>query len=290
MKTVHTGGTAAGGGGVFGGFETVNNFLVAPETFKNKATLASHDGIITSIIPGSAGGHYIKVNDTEHFINPHSGELLVKKGDHIKKGDLLNNAIPHPKEAIDLLGEVKGLHKVTETLHKIYKDSGISVDRRNLETVVRGMTGFGKISDEGTHTHFMKNDIVPLSSIADWNSTTNQSGMKTPEDSYGMVLNKDYGEHKKGKRVDKNVVHDLSKHHKEIEVKHLPIQYDRTLLGVRQAPQNSQDFLAHLGFRYLKRGLQDGATYGYSSDIHGFHPIPAFVTGQLGDASSDGRY
>ena len=290
MKTFHTGGTAAGGGGVFGGFEAVNNFLVAPETFKDKATMSTLNGQITSITPGSAGGHYINVNDVEHFVTPGSGALLVKKGDHVKKGDSLNHGIPHPKEAIGLLGENAGLHKITESLHKIFKDSSISVDRRSIESVVRGMTGFGKISDEGTHTHFIKGDIVPLSSIAEWNDKSNQSTTKPLDDAYGMVLSKDYGQYKSGNRVDKNMIKDLEKHHKEVEVKHLPVEYERTLLGVRQAPQNSQDFLAHLGFRYLKRGLQDGATYGYSSDIHGFHPIPSFVTGQLGDASPDGRY
>jgi len=290
MKTFHTGGTASGGGGVFGGFEAVNNFLLAPETFKNRATMSTINGEITSIIPGSAGGHYVRVNEIEHFVYPHSGELLVKKGDNVKKGDVLNHGIPHPKDAIALLGEKAGLHKITDTLHKIYKDSDIRVDRRNVETVVRGMTGFGKITDEGSHDHFIKGDIVPLANIAEWNSKANKPENKSTDETYGMILNKNYGEHKAGTRLDKSIIKNLSKQHKELEVKHSPVEYERTLLGVRQAPQNTQDFLAHLGFRYLKRGLQEGATYGYSSDIHGFHPIPSFVTGQLGDASPDGRY
>jgi hypothetical protein len=48
--------------------------------------------------------------------------------------------------------------------------------------------------------------------------------------------------------------------------------------------------MSQLGFRYLKRGLQEGATYGYHSDIHGTAPIPSFVTGQLGDPSESGNY
>ena len=77
---------------------------------------------------------------------------------------------------------------------------------------------------------------------------------------------------------------------KELEVKHIPITYERTALGVQQAPLKTRDWMSQLGFRYLKRGLQEGATYGYHSNIHGVAPIPAFVTGQLGEASESGTY
>lgn len=289
MKTFHTGGTASGGGGVFGGFEHVANFLQAPETFKNKATLASASGKINKIIPGSAGGWHVDIDGKDHFIHPRSGDLIVKVGDSIKIGDTLNNGIPHPKEAIRLLGEIKGIGKVTDTLHKIYKDSGISVDRRNLETVVRGMTGFGIINDEGSHHSFVKNDVVPLSSIAEWNKKADVSKKLNLHDAYGMILSEKAGKHEAGTRINETVINDLEKSHKEVHAKHLPISYERTLMGVQQAPLKSQDFLAHLGYRYLKRGLQEGAMYGYSSDVHGYNPIAPFVTGELGH-SDHGKY
>lgn len=291
MKTFHMGGTVSGGGGVFGGFEHVSNFLQAPETFKNKATLANISGKITDIKPGSAGGWHVTINnEKEHFINPHSGNLIVKKGDNINKGDLLNQGVPHPKDAIKLLGEIEGIHKITETLHKIYKDSDIKVDRRNLETVVRGMTGFGIVKNEGTHKNFVQHDVVPLSSIVSWNKEAEKPKNVSIHESYGMVLDKDTGKYKAGTKIDNKMINELSKHNKEVIAKHLPIEYERTLIGVQQAPLKTQNFLAHLGYRYLKRGLQEGATYGYSSDIHGSHPIPAFVTGQLGDPNEHGGY
>jgi DNA-directed RNA polymerase subunit beta' len=289
MKTFHTGGTASGGGGVFGGYEHVANFLQAPETFKNKATMASHSGKITKIVPGSAGGWQVNIDKTTHFINPHSGELAVKVGDNVNTGDILNYGIPHPKDAIKLLGEIKGIEKITETIHKIYKDSGIKVDRRNLETVVRGMTGFGIINDEGSHHHFVKNDVVPLSSIYEWNKNVDKVHKLSPEESYGMILHKDTGEFKAGSRIDSKMINILKNKYKEIESKHEPISYNRTLIGVQQAPLKLQDWVSHLGYRYLKRGLQEGATYGYSSDVHGYSPIPAFVTGELG-TSDHGKY
>lgn len=289
MKTFHTGGTASGGGGAFGGFEHVANFLQAPETFKNKATMASVSGKINKITPGSAGGWHVEVDGNSHFIHPRSGDLIVKEGQHVKIGDLLNNGIPHPKEAVKLLGEINGIGKVTDTIHNIYKNSGINIDRRNLETVVRGMTGFGIINDEGTHTNFVKNDVVPLSSIYSWNKNASTPKKLKVHDAYGMILSEKTGKHEAGTRINSEVIKDLEKSHKEVNAKHLPISYERTLIGVQQAPLKSQDFLAHLGYRYLKRGLQEGAMYGYSSDVHGYNPIAPFVTGELG-YSDHGKY
>jgi DNA-directed RNA polymerase subunit beta' len=290
MKTFHMGGTVSGGGGVFGGFEHVNNFLVAPEMFKNRATLSKLDGEITNITPGSAGGFHVEVNNQDHFITPSSGDLKIKKGDKVKKGDLLNDGIPHPKDAMHLLGELGGLHKITETLHNIYTNSGISIDRRNLETIVRGMTGFGVIKDAGTHKHFVEDDVVPLSQIYEFNQTTDKSHVLPLHDTFGMSLDENVGSFKTGNIVDHNMIKSLQKSHKEIKVKNNPITYERTVLGVQQAPLKTRDWASQLGFRYLKRGLQEGATYGYSSDVHGTAPIPAFVTGQLGDPSELGNY
>lgn len=290
MKTFHTGGIASAGGGITGGFEAVHNFITAPETFKNKATLASIGGKITSIKAGAAGGHHVEIDGKEHFVNPLSGDLKVKVGDHVKVGDLLNNGIPHPKDAISLLGENKGIHMIVDTLHKIYKESGISTDRRNLETVVRGTTGFGIIKDEGTHKHYVKNDVVPLSSIYAFNQQANKPKKVDLHESFGMILSHNTDGVKAGTVIDSNVIKTLSKKHKQIEAHHEPINYERTMIGVTQAPLKHQDWMSQLGYRYLKRGIQEGAMYGYESDVHGHNPIASFVTGNIADPDEHGRY
>ena len=289
MKTFHTGGIASGGGGVFGGFEHVSNFLEAPETFKNRATLSTMDGKVDKITSGSAGGHHIEINGADHFIAPRSGELLVKKGDKIKKGDLLNLGVPHPKDALHLLGDIEGIHKIVDTLHGIYSNSDIQLDRRNLETVVRGTTGFGLITNEGTNKHYVKGDIVPLSGIATFNKDANKIHEVNLHDAYGMALGHRVEDYPAGTRIDSGVIKTLHNKHKVVKAKHLPIEYERTLIGVRSAPLFSEDPLQRLGYRYLKRGLQEAAAYGETSETHGYSPIPAFVTGQL-TAGENGKY
>jgi hypothetical protein len=104
-----------------------------------------------------------------------------------------------------------------------------------------------------------------------------------------MTLHKDVAGFKAGSRVNSSMIKSIKNKHKEIEVQNEPISYDRTMIGVQQAPLKHQDWLSHLGYRYLKRGLQEGATFGYDSDVHGYSPIPAFVTGELG-TGEHGKY
>ena len=246
-------------------------------------------GDLVKVIADAAEITNARANDTLNAVLD-SIRKSLKKGDKVKIGDQLNHGIAHPRDAISLLGETKGIHRITETLHDIYKNSGITVDRRNVETVVRGMSGFGIIKDEGSHKHMVKGDVVPLSSISSFNQNAGKPLEVNPHDAYGMILHKPIDKFAAGTRIDKNMAMTLAKKHKTITARHDPIDYQRTVIGVNQAPLKSQDWLARLGYRYLKRGLQDGATYGYNTDVHGYHPVPAFVTGQLGDPGDHGQY
>lgn len=289
MKTFHTGGTVSGGGGAFSGFESISNFLEAPETFKNKAVLSTVSGKVESVKPNPAGGFHVFINNVEHFIAPRSGDLLVKHGDDIHKGQPLNYGIPHPKEALEILGPTKGIQLISDNLNDLYKNSDIKMDRRNIETVVRGITGFANIKDEGTHPKFVKGDIIPLSTVEAWNKKANEVHELPIMETHGMILSQDYGEFKKGSQINSSLIAKLKDHHRKLKVTNVPIDYERTLIGVNQAPVKSNDWLSHLSYRYLKRGLQDGALYSTETDIHSTHPIPAFVTGQL-TYSPNGMY
>ena len=289
MKTFHMGGTASGGGGVFGGFEVISNFLQAPQTFKNKAVLSTKSGTISDIKPGAAGGWHIKIDGADHFVHPDSGELLVKHGDKVTKGSMLNHGIPHPVEAIDLLGHKEGGQLIVDTLHNLYKSSDISIDRKNIETVVRGLTGFAKISDGGSHPTLTIGDVIGIDKVREFNAGASKPIMVHPHKAYGMILSKPVSGIAAGTKLNAEHLHKL-KHHDEIEASHVPIEYDRTYIGSSQAPTRTGDWLGNLSFRYLKRGLENGAMHASQSDVHGYHPIAPFVTGELQESNHTGRY
>jgi len=284
MKTFHLGGTTSGGGGVFGGFEDIASFLQAPKTFKQQAAMATTNGRVTKVNKGAAGGYEIFVDNTKHFTDK---EPLVKPGDTVEKGTLLSHGLPHPKQALQLLGVNKGLNVISSTLQKLYQGTGIKTDRRNIETVVRGMAGFGQVTDAGTNPTAVMNEVLPLSTINTWNQKAMKPYNVQAEQAYGMVLAKPVAGFKKGTRLGEDEIQKLKG--KKIVAMHQPISYTPHLEGVTQAPLKSRDWAAHLGYRYLKKGLQEGAAYGYKSDIHGYNPVLPFVSGNLAD-SGEGRY
>lgn len=291
MRTFHTGGTVSGASSAFGGFETISQFLQAPKTFKNKAVLAREDGKVERIEPGAAGGYHVWIGETKHFVHPDaSGQMLVKKGQKVTKGTMLNVGIPHPEEALEILGPVEGSHLVVDTLHKLYKASDIKMNRRNLETVVRGLTGFAKVTDPGTSKTFVENDVTALSNVMDFNKKANKPMTVPVQDSHGMILSKPVAGYKAGTALDFEHIKHLEKSgHKHVEAHHLPILFNRIFAGTDKAPNKSNDWIGGLSFRYLKRGIETGAMHSHMSDTHGYHPMAPFVTGEL-QQHPDGTY
>jgi len=288
MKTFHTGGTATGGNSG-NAFHIIQNFLQAPSTFKNKATLSTVQGTVEGIRKGAAGGWHVSIDGTDHFVNPLAGDLVVKKGQKIAKGDFLNVGLPHPGEAIELLGAHVGGQLVVDHLHNLYKQSGINIDRRNLETVVRALSGFAQIQDPGSHKTLAQNDVVRWDTVKAFNENAGKPFHANPQDAYGTILNKSIAGIPAGTELNADHVQVLSKH-STVEVKHKPIEYKRVFVGSSQAPTKTGDWLGNLSFRYLKRGLENGAMFASQTDVHGYHPLAAFVTGELKPADAKGHY
>ena len=59
-----------------------------------------------------------------------------------------------------------------------------------------------------------------------------------------------------------------------------PVKFTPILRGVTQTPLDMQeDWMARLQYQKLKDTIVDGALRGWSSNIHGLHPIPALAYG-----------
>jgi DNA-directed RNA polymerase beta subunit/DNA-directed RNA polymerase beta' subunit len=78
-------------------------------------------------------------------------------------------------------------------------------------------------------------------------------------------------------------IDDLNK--KGAKIIHNPI-----LKGIDTLPLVSEDWIARLNTRDLAKTIREGASRGWSSDIHGTHPIPAYVYGAEFGSGTDGKY
>jgi len=229
LKVKHTGGLAGQGGSNIGGFWSIRQFAQNPKTFAQKATIVTNKGTIDKIEKREGGGYNISVAGKKYVTSPRS-KLVVKKGDKVVPGQKLNVGIGQPQELLD----VSGPKAVVDEMHSMYKNTGINIDPKHIETVYRNIMGYGEITDSGDDYTHLPGDIVPISSINSFNK-----GAKNK------------------------------------------IQYKRTVVGVNKAHNVSDSWMSRLGFRNLTRGLQEGALYGQSTDVHSTSPIPPYATGEI---------
>jgi DNA-directed RNA polymerase subunit beta' len=166
MRTFHSGGTAAAGGGVVGGFARVVQLLNIPKTLPNKAALATASGAVTKIEKDPAGGHSVYVGDVRHYV-PQNNDVKVRKGVTVVKGDPLSSGPVHPLELLDLTNVHKVQGYLTDELFDVFSGEGIK--RRNIEVVIKALTNLGKVDDPGDHPDYVRGDLVPTSRAEGWN-------------------------------------------------------------------------------------------------------------------------
>ena len=84
----------------------------------------------------------------------------------------------------------------------------------------------------------------------------------------------------------KREIEELHREHPQAQVpKYHPVQR-----GTTWAPQDKPDFLANLGFKYLKKNLVENAAMGVGSNLHSYHPVAGYVAAREFGNGKDGRY
>jgi DNA-directed RNA polymerase beta subunit/DNA-directed RNA polymerase beta' subunit len=95
---------------------------------------------------------------------------FYKKGMDIKKGEILTDGIANPKELLEKTGDIGRVQSfLTERLGNLY--SGVGVKRRNIESLVRSVTGTVEVTEPaGTpHRPGDKLDLITAEAIKKMN-------------------------------------------------------------------------------------------------------------------------
>jgi DNA-directed RNA polymerase subunit beta' len=181
LKAFHGGGVIPPGHalkseGLLDQFSRVQQLLTLPARVPGAVPLAKKDGRITGIKKDPAGGHEVLVGNERHYIPQDRGSpTLISKGKSkslqvgmpVKKGDPLAKGPVNPHELLELTNMDRVQRYLSDELYGLYKDQGI--DRRAVETVVRGVTNTGRVDDPGDIPGFTRGDAVPLSSADNMN-------------------------------------------------------------------------------------------------------------------------
>ena len=272
------------------GIKGIRQLLEVPESFLHKATLADHAGTVTKSEEAPQGGNYVWVDKTRHYVPP-GLRVMATVGASVDAGDILSDGVPKPDEIVMHKGLGEGRRYLVDTMHDVYKRSGVNLDKRHLETLARSVLNHVVIDDPGpAATHgFMKGDVVNYNRYA----AALASSQKTVplEEALGETLATNNLHFTAGTLVTGAVRDTLTKH--GLTSVGIAVNGPRATPDMRSAsrtPLLNPDWMARLAHRYLKESLLAGAHRGDSSDTHGYSPAPAYAAGTEFGRGTGGRY
>jgi hypothetical protein len=179
-NTFHTGGASGSGASAVDSFLRVKQLFDLPEKLPDSATLAEVSGTIEKIVHEPAIGFIITIAGKEHRVVTGHPLDHIKVGNAVRRGDPISTGPINPHE---LLAQTKSIGRVrnymTDELMKKELYGGLGVRRRNVETVIKGMTNLSEVTDAPPHSPFMRGEHVPLSEIEAHNARAEAEGHET---------------------------------------------------------------------------------------------------------------
>lgn len=248
------------------GMEGFKQLMDVPQQFKAEASLATVEGRVNDVEKLPTGGYNVTVGKVVHFIHP-KRTLLVKKGDYLAKGERISSGVENPKTVTELKGMGAGRKYLLDALHGVYAESGIDMDKRNLEVLVREDINHVKITKTDPEGRFVKGEVVPLNKIKGIVYTTARDA-KLDSGILGSVLAENTLHHTKGTLLTKPVLEDLqsSGHITTVKVTDYAPAYKPLMYALERVPSLSEDFIGRMAHRRIKDTLLEGAAKGFSSD------------------------
>lgn len=278
LNSKHTGGVAKGGSQAASGFKAINALLQVPKKYPDGATHAQLDGKVTGVRPAPQGGHYVMVGDKEHYV-PIDVDVSVKPGDHVEAGDVLSFGVPNPAEIVRHKGIGEGRRYFTQAMRDVYKNTGLTTHRRNVELIARGLINHVRLTDE--YGDYGPDDVVPYSMLE--RSWTPRPGavLTNPKSAVGQYLEKPVLHYSIGTKIGKGVVENLARYgitnvqaHKEPP----PFEPEmvRGMANIGQDP----DWMTKMLGSYQKTNLLSAAQRGATSDTAGSSFVPGLARGE----------
>lgn len=77
---------------------------------------------------------------------------------------------------------------------------------------------------------------------------------------------------------------------KNDKIIHEPVLKGINMLPSAMTSAEDSDWMGRLGYRYIKKTLEEGASQGWTSDIHGNHPVPGLMYAKEFGKGEKGKY
>lgn len=269
------------------GISGFRQIIETPKQFMNKAVLATREGKVSTIEKAPQGGQFVYVDKEKHYVPP-SLNLVRKKGDVVEKGDVLSEGIPKPDEVVKYKGLGTGRLYMVNTLRDLYKNQGKDLDARHFEILAKSSMNHVKILDDPSNT-FIKGDVIGYNTLRkDLGSRSKQVPVS---EALGETLGKPYLEFSVGSRVTPLMVKMLKANNiREVYIAPRAPEVEFVMKSATNIPKMNPDWLARMAHQGLKPSILRAAHTGETADIHGTHPIPAYVHGVEFGQGEKGKY
>lgn len=277
----NTGGAFTGVKKEFSGFDYINQFMQAPETFKDRAAVSEAEGRVTGISDAPQGGKHIWVGENKHYALP-GMDPVVKEGDEVEPGDALSEGLVNPRDVIRLRGLGEGRRYFSRRLKQLFDDSGQPADLRNVETITRGALDNVMITDGGEDGEYLPGDVRSYNDIeAKWEPRPDSSE-KPVSQAAGRYLEEPVLHYTIGTRLTPRMLDEIGESGREkIMTNENPPPFEPVHIRLRTAPSAKEtDWLANMGGSYLQKSLAESAQRGHDTDIkENLNPYPRLAYG-----------
>lgn len=275
LGSKHSGGIAGAGPR---GFELVNALAQVPENFPSGAAHAQADGVVQQITPAPQGGHYVMIGGQEHYVDPEQ-ELKVKSGDEMEAGDVLSSGLPNPSEIVKHKGIGDGRRYFMKAFRDAYKQSGMSVDRRNIELVSRGLINHVRMTD--LWGDYAPDDVVQYHTLEhNWEPRPGNH-LVSPASAVGKYLEAPVLHYTIGTKVRRSMLSNLQRYGvKNLQVHNDPPPFEPEMLRAATSISTDPDPFTRMLGSGQKGSLLDAAHRGDVSDTGGTSYVPALMAGK----------
>lgn len=277
LSSKHTGGVA-GESKAVSGFKYINQLVQVPKRFQGGAAHSQVDGKVSGIEKAPQGGHFVKINNESHYVNA-GFDVKVKVGEVVEAGDVISDGIPNPADIVKHKGIGAGRRYFVKAFREAYTSSGMSVHRRNLELISRGLINHVRLSEEmGEH---VPGDVVPYSILErNWKIRAGAREVDARQ-AVGKYLERPVLHHTIGTKVQQSMLKELRQFGvKRLEVHDDPPPFEPEMIRAASSISHDPDWMTRMIGSGQKKSLLSAVHRGGTSDFAGTSYAPALARGE----------
>jgi DNA-directed RNA polymerase subunit beta' len=177
LRTFHSGGVVSADD-ITQGLPRVQELFEARNP-KAEAFISEYDGVVS--IEETESSKTILVTDQAgnqgKYAVPANTRLLVKAKDHVKTGDQLNVGSLDAKKILRVLGRDAARKYIVNEVQKVYRDQGVALHDKHIETIVRQMVRLYSVIDGGD-TELIPGDFIDRNRFRELNQQAVQANLR----------------------------------------------------------------------------------------------------------------